>query len=97
MKSSGSLDDAFEHYMNVVYNYFIERESGEPVRWLWFTRAAFSAAAIRESQASWHDATKIYERVVDAGVPAAPDAQIRIHKILYEVWKPSENDKRSKT
>jgi len=86
------LDAALEHYMNVVYRYFSERENGVRVSLLWFTRSTFSAAAIYEARAEWEQAIHVYERVIDAGVPAAPDAQQRIQKIIIENWLPFLRD-----
>jgi TolA-binding protein len=81
-------DAALEHFMNVVYRYFAEWEKGVHVGDVWFTRAAFSAASIQESRSQWEQAVSIYERIIDAGVPAAPDAQNRIEKIQLEHWLP---------
>ena len=80
----GNRDAAFERYMSVVYSYFLEREKGAPVRWLWFTRAAFNAASIKENENAWNEAIGIYDRVIDAGVPAALDARKRRDKLLKE-------------
>jgi len=86
------LEKAFERYMNVVYRYFVEWEKGVPVGGVWFTRAAFSAGAMKEAAEDWRQAVNIYRRVVEAGVPAAPDAQKRIQKIQLEHWLPFLRD-----
>ena len=44
----GQPAEALEHYMNVVYAYLADAEKGAPGDPLWFTRAAFNAAAIKE-------------------------------------------------
>ncbi len=85
-------DESFKRYMNVVYRFFAELEEGVRVDPLWFTRAAFNAAGIQESRGNWEEAVRIYERVIEAGVPAAPDAQQKIQKIMLEHWLPFLRD-----
>lgn len=80
----GKRAEAFEHYMNLVYRFLAERKEGAAASPLWFTRAAFSAAAIKENEEQWQEAANIYRRVVDAGVPAAGEARVRVDKILAE-------------
>ncbi len=85
-QKQGKTDEAFRHYMNVVYGYLrLPREERRDGR-LWFTRAAFDAAAMREAQKDWRGAVNIYRRVVDAGVPAAVEAQKRIKEIRLAHW-----------
>ena len=79
-------EKAFDRYMNVVYKYFENRERNTPECDVWFTRAAFNAAEIKELEKSWRAAANIYQRIVDAGVTAAADAQLRIQKIKTEQW-----------
>ena len=57
------------------------RRKGTPGNPLWFTRAAFSAAAIKESEEKWREAVNLYKRVIEANVPAAAEAEQRIRKI----------------
>jgi tetratricopeptide (TPR) repeat protein len=82
--------EAFEHYYLRVLLPFLQRqEAGE---WIgdaakvWFTRAAFAAAAIMEQQEDWRRAVSILKRVVDAEVPAADEARERIRRIRSERW-----------
>jgi len=82
----GNTDQAIEHYQEVVYEYFAEWGAGTPLDPVWFTRAAFGAAGIMESADDWLGATRIYRRVVDAGVPAAEEARKRIQRIRLENW-----------
>jgi len=82
----GQPTEAFDHYMNVVYGYLSDAEKGTPGDPLWFTRAAFNAAAIKEAEEKWREAVNIYKRVADVNVPAAPDARARIQKIRTEHW-----------
>lgn len=79
-------EKAFSRYMNVVYTY--RNESGEysPDSVMWFTRAAFGAAAIREKERAWYDAVKVYGHVIEADVPAREEAQKRIENIKKENW-----------
>lgn len=80
----GMPAEAVEHYMNVVYFYYAEWEKGLPVGVVWFTRAAFSAAALKETAQDWEAAAAIYRRVIDSGVPASPDAQNRLQRLESE-------------
>lgn len=80
------LDSAFERYMNVVYAFEhgtlpVTREAE-----LWFTRAVFNAAELKEGEKSWKKAVNIYQRLVDAHVPAGLDAAERIRKIRLDHW-----------
>jgi TolA-binding protein len=84
-EKAGRAQEAFEHYMKVVYSYF-EQPELKPEGNVWFTRAAFNAAEIKESEKSWRKAVAIYQRVVEAGVPASRDAQARIDKIRADYW-----------
>lgn len=82
----GQMEDALTHYMNVGYDYLLSRQKGYQGGDLWFTRAAFNAAQIKESQQKWREAVNIYRRVADSGVAAAAEAQERIRKIRLEHW-----------
>ena len=82
----GQADEALERYMDVVYGYLMDAGKGVQETSLWFTRAAFNAAAIKESQEKWREAVSIYKRVVNAGVPAASEAQARIQSIRLAHW-----------
>jgi tetratricopeptide (TPR) repeat protein len=73
--------EAFEHFMNVVYGWLALRDAGHPPDSLWFTRAAFGAAALKDGEGDGDAALRIYERVRDAGIPASRDAQKRIEKM----------------
>lgn len=82
--------EAFEqYYLRVIARYLDESEKGiwhtEGSK-TWFTRAAFSAADILESQGDWRRLVNILQRVVEAGVPAAAEAQDRIAKVKSEKW-----------
>ena len=58
-----------------------QRDEGHTPDSLWFTRAAFSAAALKDADGAGDAALHIYERVRDAGIPASRDAQKRIEKM----------------
>ncbi len=77
----GRRAEALEHYMNVVYGWLTAREAGRALDDNWFIRSAFNAAALKEADGAWAEAARIYQRVIDAGVPAGPDAEKRIEKI----------------
>ena len=68
-------------YADTMYVYLTEKQhSAEST--VWFTKAAFDAAALQEKLGDWQSALKTYQHVVDAGVPAKAEAEERIHRIL---------------
>lgn len=83
----GRTEEAVSHYLNVVYDWLAGREDGIPVEEVWFVRSAFSAAKLKESVLAWADAITIYNRVIDAGITAGKDAQIRIDRIVNQRQK----------
>ncbi len=85
LEKTGQTGAAFENYMNVVYNFFNHPES-RAKNAVWFTRAAFNAAAMMEEEKAWRKAAAIYQRVVDARVAASHDAAERIRKIRLDQW-----------
>jgi len=85
-EKTGSIEQAFSRYMNVVYTFINERVERTPNSILWFTRAAFGAAALKEKEHIWVEAVNVYDRVIGAGVPAAAEAQKRIERIKKENW-----------
>jgi len=80
----GLKEKAFAHYMEVVYSGAGQTEPLSPEAAPWFTRAAFDAAAWQEQQLQWKEAVNIYERIIQANVPAKSEAQKRIEKIQRE-------------
>ncbi|MBC8206517.1 MAG: tetratricopeptide repeat protein [Kiritimatiellaeota bacterium] len=81
---TGQSDRAFTRYMEAVYSIAEQSTPLSPEAALWFTRAAFEAAAIQEQQQNWKEAVHIYKRIVQAGVSAQNEAQNRIEKIQRE-------------
>ena len=79
-------DKAFNRYMNVVYTFINENVERSPYSVMWFTRSAFGAAALKEKEKAWEEAAQVYDRVVEANVPAAEEALKRIKKIKSENW-----------
>jgi TolA-binding protein len=77
----GLKDKAFAHYMDAVYSVTGQIEPLSPDAVLWFTRAAFDAAAVQEQRKQWKEAVNIYKRIIQADVPAKSEAQKRIEKI----------------
>lgn len=77
---------AFSRYMNVVYTFINENVERSPYSILWFTRSAFGAAAIMEKEKAWEDAVSVYQRVIEADVPAKGEAAKRIEKIKKDNW-----------
>jgi len=85
LEKLGRANEAFAQYLQVVYSYLQNQEQISSCN-LWFARAAFGAAAIMEDQQQWRQAANIYQRVVDADIPAGDDAQERIDKLRSEHW-----------
>ena len=79
-------DQAFNRYMNVVYTFINEGVEHAPHSVMWFTRAAFGAAALKEKERAWPEAVQVYERVIEADVPAAEEARKRILTIKTDNW-----------
>lgn len=77
---------AFEHYMNVVYQFLAAEDQFGAEERLWFTRAAFRAGAIKEAEGEWGAAARIYGRIRDARMPASDEAEKRIQRIREEHW-----------
>ena len=86
LEKTNVSDKAFSRYMHVVYTFINENVEHSPYTVTWFTRSAFGAAAIKEKQRAWVDAVQVYERVIEANVPAKEEAQKRIDKIKKENW-----------
>ncbi|MBN2786566.1 MAG: tetratricopeptide repeat protein [Pontiellaceae bacterium] len=84
LEKQGMFDKAFSRYMNVVYSFPATERSPRSV--MWFTRASFGAAALKENEQSWVDAVQVYERVVEAAVPAADEARKKMEKIRTANW-----------
>lgn len=71
---------ALDRYMEVAYAYLQEPDP-PPEATVWFTRAAFAAAALQERVGNWKEAVGIYRRVADSGVPSAVEARGRMERI----------------
>lgn len=80
----GLKEKSFAHYVEVVYSVTGQTETLSPEAAPWFTRAAFDAAEFQEQQQQWKEAINIYNRIIQAGVPAKDEAQKRIEKIERE-------------
>jgi TolA-binding protein len=80
----GRKPESFEHYMNVAYKWIAARAEGGLPDPIWFTRAAFSAAALMEAEQKWDEALTIYEHVLKSGLPAGADARKRMEKIRQD-------------
>ncbi len=85
-EKQGKTAVALERYLAVVYAFLSERQRGQHGDPLWFTRAAFNAAEIQEKSGDWRKAVQVYQRVVEAGVPAAQEALQRLQRIKLEHW-----------
>jgi tetratricopeptide (TPR) repeat protein len=77
----GRTSDAFRYYLDTVYGWLDARAEGRFVEPVWFVRAAFGAAAIKEAEQQWDEAIRMYERIVAAGLPAGADAEKQIQRI----------------
>jgi TolA-binding protein len=85
-EKTGVPDQAFNRYMGAVYTFINENVEHSPYSLTWFTRAAFDAAAIKTKEKAWQEAVQVYERVVEANVPAKEEALKRIEKIKMDNW-----------
>jgi tetratricopeptide (TPR) repeat protein len=90
LEKLGRPQDAFDqYYTHVIVPFFLERDKGV---WhgeagkTWFSRAARQAVELLEVGNEWRQAVRIYERIVEAGVPEAAWAKERIEKIKSEQW-----------
>lgn len=86
LEKSNLFDRAFSRYMNVVYPFVRDNADRTPYSIMWFTRSAFGAAAIKERAKDWIAAVQVYQRVVEANVPAQEEALKRIANIKQENW-----------
>ncbi|HEX9858929.1 MAG TPA: tetratricopeptide repeat protein, partial [Paracoccaceae bacterium] len=86
LEKTAAFDRAFSRYMKVVYSFINEDADRTPYTIMWFTRSAFGAAALKEREKAWQEAVRIYERVIEAQVPAMDEAVKRIEKIKNENW-----------
>ncbi|MDF7800524.1 tetratricopeptide repeat protein [Pontiellaceae bacterium B1224] len=86
LEKTSLSEKAFSRYMNVVYTFINENVERSPYSVTWFTRSAFGAASIKERQRRWVDAVQVYQRVIDANVPAQEEARKRIEKIKDDNW-----------
>ncbi|NNJ70711.1 MAG: tetratricopeptide repeat protein, partial [Kiritimatiellales bacterium] len=85
-EKSNQPDKAFSRYMNVVYTFMNENVERSTYSVMWFTRSAFGAATLKEQEQAWIDAAQIYDRVVQANVPAGGEAEKRIAQIKKDNW-----------
>ncbi len=74
-------EKAFAHYIETVYMATNHNAPLSPDATLWFTRAALEAATQQEHKSQWQEAINIYQRIIEAGVPAKDEAAKRIKKI----------------
>jgi TolA-binding protein len=86
LEKQSKTAEALERYLAIVYAFLGERAKGQHGDPLWFTRAAFNAAEIQEKAGDWRKAVQVYQRVVEAGVPAAQEALQRMQRIKLEHW-----------
>ena len=85
LEKMGRATAALDRYMEVVYSFLQESRPLAEAN-VWFTRAAFGAAALQESAGHWKEAAGIYRRVADSGAPAAAEARARMERIRQEHW-----------
>ncbi len=85
LEKMGRATAALDRYMEVVYSFLQEAQPPAEAN-VWFTRAAFGAAALQENSGNWKEAAGIYRRVADSGAPAAAEARGRMERIRQEHW-----------
>ena len=74
-------DEAFEAYMQVVYSFLSEGLARSSKNLLWFTRAGFAAAALQADLENPTGAISVYDRMVEAAVPASNEARKRAEEL----------------
>ena len=85
LEKMGRGTAALDRYMEVVYA-FLQEEQPPAEAAVWFTRAAFGAAALQEAAGQWKEAAGVYRRVADSGVTAATEARLRMERLRREHW-----------
>jgi len=85
LEKMGRATASLDRYMEVVYSFLQESEAPDEAN-VWFTRAAFGAAALQERAGNWKEAVGIYGRVADSGVAAAAEARDRMDRIRKDHW-----------
>ena len=85
LEKMGRAAAALDRYMEVVYSFLQESQPSAEAN-VWFTRAAFAAAALQENAGKWREAVGIYNRVAGSGTPAAAEARARLERIRQEHW-----------
>ena len=90
IEKQGRDMDAFkQYYIEVLLRYLEGREKGvwhTEASKVWFTRAAYNAAAIMEGREDWRAMVRVLERVADADVPASQEARVRAEALRTEHW-----------
>ncbi len=90
LEKQEKTDEALEqYYARVMVRFLDDRQKRvwqNQAAKLWFTRAALDAAHIYEARQDWRNEVRIFERVTQAGVPAAAEVQARIEKLKAEHW-----------
>lgn len=84
----GRPEEAFARYMEVFYDVVQgDTASLNDQAIVWFTRAAFDAAGLKERADDYLAAYKIYEAVKNIQIPASEEAERRIRRLQMEPWK----------
>jgi len=90
LEKMGKSEEAFEqYYLKVIVRYLDEREQGvwhNEASKVWFTRAARNAAEMMQAEKDWRRMVSILQRIVEAGVPDADEAQAHIEELKKEKW-----------
>ncbi len=83
-EKAGRPEKAFAHYIEAVYSIDEQSSPLTSDAVLWFTRSALEAAARQELKGNWREAVKLYERIIQAEVPAQDEAKKQIEKIKQD-------------
>ncbi len=81
----GKAQEALEAYLQSMYA-FQQYSHYDNIAQVWFVRAAFAAAELKEAENNWRKAVEFYEKVANEDLPAAEDAKKRIEQIKTEHW-----------
>jgi tetratricopeptide (TPR) repeat protein len=71
----GDVEAALREYMDVHYQYDLDRHAGRVRDWFYFARTGYDAARLLVQKERYRQAVRIYERLAKSGIPTAGDAQ----------------------
>ena len=77
----GENDQGIDIYVDIVYDYEIDAQSGAVRDWYYFARSGYDAARLLLLAGKDEEAARIYERLARSGIPTAEEARARAEEI----------------